>query len=164
MSSKFPVFFGIAIALVALALGFGYFASSDARLQLTGEILKIRTLELTPDSTLVMLDFRVRNESNVTFQLREAQIFWTPEKGEEAEALTVARPDLDRILQYSKLAGPKYNEVLVMKEKIGGKAMIDRMSAATVPVGEADFEKRKALKLRLTDLDGQSFELLMKKP
>jgi hypothetical protein len=158
MSAKFPIFFGVALVLLGLFLWFSYSSTSDARLQVSGEILKVRSLEMTPDSTLVILDFRMKNESDVKFVLKEATILWTNAEGKESEATTVARPDMDRILQYAQQAGPKYNEMFVMREQLTAKAMLDRMAAGSVQVSDARFGQRKGLKLRLTDLDGQSFE------
>jgi hypothetical protein len=159
MSAKFPVFFGGGVAILAIALWFGFFTTSDAKLALSGEILKVRSMELTPDSTLAILDFRMKNESSVTFVLKEATILWTDAEGKEREATTVSRPDMNRIMEYSKQAGPKYNEMFVVREKLTSKAMLDRMASGTVPVSDADFTKRKGLKLRLTDMDGVAFEL-----
>jgi hypothetical protein len=163
MNPRLLASIGVAMLLLGLVGWFGHSASSDKRLQLSGEILKVRSLSLTPESTLVMLDYRVKNESEVTFALKEDTILWTDANGKEHEGTHVTRPDLDRILQHLHAAGPKYNEMLVMREKITGKAMIDRMSAASIPVSEADFGNRKSVKLRLTDLDGQAFELLERK-
>jgi len=151
--------FGVAMALLGLAGWFSYAASSDKRLQVSGEVLKVRSLALTPESTLIILDYRLRNDSDVNFVLKEDTILWTDADGKEREATHVTRPDMDRILQYTQQAGPKYNEMFVVREKLTGKAMIDRMSAASIPVSEADFAKRKSVKLRLTDLDGLAFEL-----
>jgi hypothetical protein len=159
VSAKFPIFFGVAIGILVLGLTFGWFSTSDKRLEVTGEILKTRTIELTPETTLVMLDFRMRNESNVDFVLKEANLTWTSADGASHEMDTVARPDLDRILQYVKQAGPKFNEVFVMREKLGGKAMLDRMAAGVAKASEGDFLKHKSLTLTLTDLDGKTFEL-----
>lgn len=160
MTAKFPIFFGIAVLLLAFALWFGNFSTSDSRLQVTGEIMKVRSMELTPDSSLVILDFRMKNESNVNFVLKESLILWTDSEGKEREATHVAKPDLERILQYAQQAGPKYNEMFVVREKLTGKAMLDRMVSASVPVSDATFAKRQSVKLRLTDLDGQVFEFL----
>ncbi len=158
MSAKFPIFFAVAIALLGVGLWFGWFSTSDSRLLLTGEILKTRTLELTPETTLVMLDFRMKNESNIDFILKEATISWTSADGAEHEMDPVARPDLDRILQYAKQAGPKFNEMFVMREKLTGKVMLDRMAAGVAKASESDFDKRKSLTLRLLDLDGKTFD------
>ena len=95
----------------------------------------------------------------MNFVLKEDTILWTDANGKEHEATHVTRPDMDRILQYSQQAGPKYNEMFVVREKLTGKAMIDRMSAASIPVSDADFAKRKSIKLRIVDLDGLAFEL-----
>jgi hypothetical protein len=162
MSAKFPIFFAIAIAALALFGWFSYSSTSDSRLQVSGEILKVRSVELTPESTLVLLDFRIRNESDVNFLLKEDTILWTDAAGKEHEATHVTRPDLNRILQYSQQA-VKFNEMFVIRDKLGGKAMIDRMTAGSISVPDAEFAKRKSVRLKLTDLDGLTFELQERK-
>jgi hypothetical protein len=159
VSAKFPIFFGIAITMLALGMWFGWFSTADSRLLLTGEILKVRTMELTPETTLAILDFRMKYDSNILFALREASVVWTAADGSLKETDPVARPDLERIMQYAKQAGPKYNEMFVMGEKLTSKAMVDRMAAGVVKAPEADFLKRKSVTLRLTDMDGKTFEL-----
>ena len=163
MNLRLTAFFGVAMALLGLAAWFSYSATSDTRLQVSGEVLKVRSLALTPESTLIILDYRLKNDSDVTFVLKEDTILWTDADGKEHEATHVTRPDMDRILQYTQQAGPKYNEMFVVREKLTGKAMIDRMSAASIAVSEADFAKRKSIKLRLADVDGSTFELLERK-
>lgn len=163
MNLRLTAFFGVAMALLGLAAWFSYSATSDTRLQVSGEVLKVRSLALTPESTLIILDYRLKNDSDVTFVLKEDTILWTDVDGKEHEATHVTRPDMDRILQYTQQAGPKYNEMFVVREKLTGKAMIDRMSAASIAVSEADFAKRKSIKLRLADVDGSTFELLERK-
>jgi hypothetical protein len=163
MSPRLLALIGVAMAILGVAGWFSYTATSDMRLQLTGEVLKVRSLALTPESTLILLDYRVKNDSDVTFILKEDTIFWTGEDGKEREATHVTRPDVDRILQHLHEAGPKYNEMLVMREKVTGKAMLDRMSAGVIQVPDAEFSKRKSVKLRLIDLDGQTFEFLERK-
>ncbi|BDC49174.1 hypothetical protein F183_A14900 [Bryobacterales bacterium F-183] len=157
MSKTFPIFFGIAIALLALGAWLGWFGTSDSRLTMTGEVLKVRTQEMTPETTLVIADFRMKNESNIGFNLREAVLIWTDAQGKDHECDHVAGSDLQRILTQLPQIGPAFNKPFVIGDKVESKAMMDRMTAGVAQASEADFEKRKSIRLRLTDIDHKSF-------
>jgi hypothetical protein len=86
------------------------------------------------------------------------QIFVTGPDGNEIEGITVSRPDMNRIFDYYKLLGPKYNEVLIIRDKVGPGEQMDRMVAAGIPLPESDIENRKSLKLRLKDVDGPTYD------
>jgi hypothetical protein len=163
MNKQFLIFLGAGFALAAGAVYFFYSSTSDSRLAVNGEILKVRTVELSPRNTFVMTDFRIRNSSNITFGLRDAVIFVRFADGEEKEGRTVSRPDIENIFKFTPLAGPQYNQVLAMSDRVPGTVSIDRMVGATFSNDEKDFETRKAVRLHLTDLDGKEFDLLEKK-
>jgi len=66
---------------------------------------------------------------------------------------------VNRVFDYYKILGPKYNETLIMRDKVGPGALMDRTVAATFPLTEDEIEKRKKMTLHLDDVDGPSFEL-----
>jgi hypothetical protein len=163
LSKQFLIFLGVGLVLVSAALVFYQLGTSDSRLAVNGEILKVRSVELSPRNVFVMTDFRIRNTSNVIFGLRDAIIFVKLASGEEKEGRTVSRPDVENIFKFTPLAGPQYNQVLAMSDRVPGKVSIDRMVGATFANDEAEIEARKSVRLHLIDLDGKEFDLLEKK-
>lgn len=157
MSKTFPIFFGVAIAILALGAWLGWFGTSDSRLTMTGEVLKLRSVEMTPETTLVIADFRMKNESNISFNLREAVLLWTDAEGKEHECDHVAGSDLQRILTHMPQVGPAFNKPFVIGDTVGPKAMMDRMTSGVAQASDEAFAKRKAVRLRITDIDHKSF-------
>lgn len=163
MNKQFLIFLGIGLAVVSALLTLVWTGTKGAHLDLQGEVLKVRSMASDETHSVVLLDFRVTNPSEVQFVTRTAELTLTKADGTAVEGDVVARSDVDRLLQYNKLLGPKYNQTLIMKDPISGKQTVDRMVAFTVPVPEADVESRKSCKLRLIDLDGAVFEVAEKR-
>lgn len=157
MSKTFPIFFGVAVAILALGAWLGWFGTSDSRLTMTGEILKVRSVEMTPETTLVIADFRMKNESNIVFNLRDAVLLWTDAQGKEHECDHVAGSDLQRILPHMPQVGPAFNKPFVIGDKVEAKAMMDRMTSGVAQASEAEFAKRQNVRLRITDIDHKTF-------
>ncbi len=160
MTRKFLVFLGIGLAVIAVALALGFYGTQGAHLQLQGKILKVRTLASDDKNSIVVVDFRVTNEATKqTFVVKDATVSLVGADGKTVEGDTVARTDVNRVFDYYKMLGPKYNETLIMRDKVAGGQTMDRMVAATVPLAETEVEKRKSIKLTLHDVDGPVFEL-----
>ena len=162
-NKQFLIVLGIAVLLVAGAWYFFYAGTKDLALAVNGEILKMRTVELSPHNVCLLADFRIRNTSSVLFMLKDAAIFVTLADGKELEGHTLARAEAEDVFKYFPLAGPKYNQVLVMRDKIPGKVSIDRMAGATFAAEEKDLAERKSTRLHLTDMEGKEFDLLERK-
>lgn len=157
MSKQFLVFLAIGLVVVAAVIGFTLVGTRGAHLTLEGKILKVRILETSDKDSIVVVDFRVTNKSKVQFMVREGTIRVTGPDGKEVEGETIARSDMNRVFDYYKLLGPKFNEVLIMRDRIGGGERIDRMLAARLTIPAADAEQRKNLTMTLIDIDGPTF-------
>jgi hypothetical protein len=163
MGKQFPIFLGVGILIVGLGWYLFYAGTKDLALAVNGEVLKTRIAELSPSNTFVMTDFRIRNTSGVDFMLKDAQMFITLASGREVEGNTVSRSDIDNILGAVRILGPKYNEVLIIRDRVKAHVSIDRMVAATFNRDEAEIAGRKALRLHLNEIDGKEFDLMEKK-
>lgn len=163
LNRNFIAFLAIGLVVVGGMIWFGLFASRKAHVNLEGKVLKVRTVATDEKNTIVVVDFRVNNDSNIPFVAQEAFIFVAGPDGKDVEGVTVARSDMNRIFDYYKLLGPKYNEVLIIRDRVGPGQQMDRMVAAAVPLPEQDIENRKALKLRLQDVDGPTYDLVEEK-
>lgn len=159
ITKKFLAFLAVGLLIVAAMIWGGLFATRKSHVNLEGKVLKVRTVATDEKNSIVVVDFRVTNDSNVPFIAQDAFIFVTGADGNEVEGVTVSRRDMDRIFDYYKLLGPKFNEVLIIQDKIGPGQQMDRMVAAGIPLPESDVENRKGLKLRLKDIDGPTYDL-----
>ena len=155
MRREFLVFLGIGLAIVAVLLAVTFVGTRGSHLSLEGKILKVRTMPTDERNCIVVIDFRATNTASRTpFVVKDAEVSVTTADGKQVQAMTIARRDIDRIFQAYKLIGPKYNQTLIMRDKIAGGETIDRMIAAAVPLPESDVQKRKDLSVTFIELDG----------
>jgi hypothetical protein len=159
LTKTFLIAFGIGLAIVAVIVGGTLMKSKAAHLDLEGKVLKVRTLASDDANSIVVADFRAKNTAGIPFMSREAKIIVTKADGSEIEGDTIARTDLDRVFDYYKVLGPKYNPVFIQRDRIQGGQTMDRMVAASVALPESDVAARKNVTVRLFDVDGQTFDI-----
>jgi len=159
VSKQFWILLGVGLAVVAAGLGILLVGTKGNHLELDGEILHTRVMELNPNASLVIVDFRVRNPSDVPFVVKSVTLELTPASGQEVDGRTISKPDLENVFQYEKLIGPKFNDALSIEDRIGPHQTTDRMAGARFEMGESAIDARKALKLRIEDLDGTVSEI-----
>jgi hypothetical protein len=159
MSKNFWIFLAAGLAIVGVGLGFVFLGTEKNHLELNGQILKVRVLSLGPQASYVVADFRVKNPSGVDFVVKDVQMTLDPASGDPAQGTMTSKADIDTIFQYQKLIGPKYNGVLSLKDTVKAGKTTDFMVAARFELSEQAVESRKALHLRLEDLDGPVAEL-----
>jgi hypothetical protein len=159
LTRTFLVAFGIGLAVVAILIVGALVTTKSGHLSVQGKVMKVRPLSTDPQNTLVVVDFRAHNEAQIPFMSREAKVTVTKADGSEVEGDTIAQSDMDRVFDYYKILGPKYNPVLIQRDRIKGGETMDRMVAASVALPEADIGKRKNLTVRLYDVDGQTFDI-----
>lgn len=157
MKPQFLLFLAIGILVAGAAAFFTLEVNKGSHLTLEGKILKIRTLPTDDKSCIVVVDFRVRNAAKLPFVVREGTISITTADGKEVEGETIARSDMNRVFDYYKILGPKFNEVLIVRDRINGGDGIDRMLAARFTIAAADADQRKSIRLTLLDVDGPKF-------
>lgn len=147
----------LVIGLVVVCAGIGGFLylNNGAHLQLDGEILKVRVLALNSNASLVVADFRVTNPSDVPFVVRTVRMFV-----DDTEGSSVSKADVDNVFKYEKLIGPKYNDVLTIRDRISPHKMVDRMVGARFEMRESGIKK---VHLRIEEVDGTVAEIAEKK-
>ncbi|MGJ5816894.1 hypothetical protein [Paludibaculum fermentans] len=142
----------LVFAGVAVLLNHG----SQARLE--GSILKVRIVPTDDNACLAVVDFRVKNPSSTMFQVKQLRIVATLADGSEVEGQTVPQVDLDRVLEYHKVAGTRYTPVLKERDRVNGGVEEDRTAAAGFTLSEKVFQARKGLTLKIQDADGMASE------
>ena len=162
MTRQFAVFLGIGLLVVGIILFLTVYGTKGAHLTLEGKILKVRALATDEKNSILVVDFRVGNDTKTRFVVRDGSIKITTADGKQVEGETIARSDMNRVFDYYKLLGPKYNEILIQRDKIDGGQSIDRMLAARFEIPAADLEQRKSVALTLNDVDGPSFIFVAK--
>jgi hypothetical protein len=107
----------------------------------------------------VVVDFRAVNPSDVPFVGNSVTIRLEPATGDAIEGAPISKFDVDNIFRYEKLLGPKYNDVYSLQDRIAPRQTVDRMAAARFELREPAINSRKALRIRLEDVDGAVADL-----
>jgi hypothetical protein len=155
MDKRFLIFLVAGLGVVGVLLGIFLTATAGAHLRLEGKILKVRVLALPGNAaSLVVVDFRATNPSDVLFVGSSVTLRLNPASGEAIDGLPISKPDVENVFRYEKLLGPQFNPVYSLQDRIPAHQRVDRMTAARFDVPEADINNRKNLRVRLEDVDG----------
>lgn len=158
MQKNFLMAFGIGLAIIALGVGGIFLMQRGDRMQLPGKILKVRTAPLDEDSSIVVIDFRISNPSNILFEVRTVTVEMDDNQGKSYLGQPVSEMDAKRLFEGVPVLGQKFNPTLVMRERLGSHGSADRMIAARFQAPVALLDGRKRFIVRIEEVDGKSFE------
>ena len=150
---------GIGLLVIGAMVGGGLFASRGAHLELQGSLRKTRVAALSPTRTVVVLDFRASNPADYPFVVKTIEVEVTLADGRKVIGQFVPEVDAKSLFPALPALGDKLAVSIGTGEKIGKKQTVERMTAASFNLPEADFEARKGVLLRLRDVDGPVSEL-----
>src|SRR5579864_2507883 len=111
---KFTGPFGIGLAVIAIAVAVMFYIQRGAHVELKGSVLKVRTAALDETSSMVVIDFRFVNPSDVPFVVRTVDVTMEGKNGDSTPGLPISEVDAKRIFQYYPLLGQKFNDSLLM--------------------------------------------------
>ncbi|MCX6630608.1 MAG: hypothetical protein NTW28_23580 [Candidatus Solibacter sp.] len=158
MRSSFTAAFGIGLAIIALAVGGIFLMQRGDRIELPGKILKVRTAPLDEESSIVVIDFRITNPSNVQFEVRTVTVEMDDNQGKSYLGQSVSEVDAKRLFEAVPVLGPKFNTTLLMRERLGSHGSADRMIAARFQAPLVLLDGRKRFMVRIEEVDGKVFE------
>jgi hypothetical protein len=159
MRSNFAVALAIGIAVLAVAVTGVLFMQRGSRMELPGKMLKVRTAPLDENSSVTVIDFRVTNPSDVLFMVRSVSVEMEDNQGKNYLGTVAAEMDLKALFEGVPLLGQKFNDNLVMRDRIPPHTSTDRMVAARFQAAEAMLQARKRFIVRIEEMDRTSFEL-----
>lgn len=155
----FPI---LGLAVAAAILGMFLFANRGSHIEIKGEILKVRTHSAEESACVAILDFRFVNPARYPFQVRSIDVTAELADGKKAEGMVIADSDAKRYLQNYPAMGQKYNDSLVIRERIAPKQSLDKMVMARFEVPESALQARRGLRIRVEEVDGAVSELVEK--
>jgi hypothetical protein len=162
INKQLATMFGIGILVVLFGIGVVLFVSRGAHIELKGSILKVRTQALDEANSVAVVDFRFANPSDYPFVVRSVTVSLKDAAGKAYEGAEVSDVDAKRLFQYYPLLGQKFNDSLLMRDKIKPRHTEDRMIAVRFEVPVQQLDARKQLSVRIEDVDGPVSELLEK--
>lgn len=151
---RFAGIVGVTLVVVSAVVFLIYSENQASLVNLEGEILKVRTYKLNPNSTIVITDFRVHNPDQVPFVVSTVQMDLETEDGMLVEGRMLNGHDINSMFGYEKLSGSKYNEPLLMQDEVPAGETLDRMAAARVDVPEPQVGLRRNVFLKIQEVDG----------
>jgi hypothetical protein len=159
---KFMGPLGIGLVVIAIGLAAMFYLQRGAHVELRGSVLKVRTASLDENSSVAVIDFRFVNPADVPFVVRKVDVTMVNKDGSTTEGLPVSEVDAKSLFQYYPLLGQKFNDSLLMRDKIPGRKAEDRMIAARFDLPAEKLEERKTFRIRIEDVDGPASELVEK--
>jgi hypothetical protein len=163
VSKQFWISLLIGLAVVGAGIGMVLIGTKGNHLELTGSILKVRVLPLSQVASLVIVDFRVTDPSDVPFVMKGASLTLDPASGETLDGMTVSKSDIENVFKYNPILGPKFNDVLGIRDRIAPHQRLDRMMGARFEIPESQAEDRKAVHLHIEEIDGVTADFTEKK-
>jgi hypothetical protein len=159
VTKRFFILFGVGILLVAGAVFSILYSNKGSHLVLKEKILKIRTGALSDQDSILVLDLRLENTSDVPFVVRQVEVSIDKADGSTAQASIISKMDVHQVFQFNRFLGDQFNDTLSMKDKVAPHATVDRMVAARFDVPIKDLDGAKLMHLSIQDLDGPYFEI-----
>lgn len=150
----------IALGIASAIVGGILYSTRHNRIQVTGEILKVRSHQIDPGRTVVVVDFRVANPSTQEFMVREVEVFLDTKDGKSIKGDVFSEIDAQRLFDYYKVLGTKHNTTLMRRAKVNPGQTADRMIALRFDTSDAGVQERKALRMVIHDMDGPSSEVI----
>ncbi len=157
------MFLLVGLAVVGVGIAFMWIGTKGNHLELDGTILKVRLLPLSDVASLAVVDFRVTDPTDIPFVMKSASLTLETATGEMLDGMTVSKSDIENVFKYNPILGPKFNDVLGIKDRIEPHQRLDRMVGARFEIPEAQAEDRKAIHLHVEEMDGVTADLVEKK-
>jgi hypothetical protein len=153
----------IGLAVVAAVVSGILATTRKNRVELTGEILKVRSHQVDAEHTLTLIDFRVHNPSTQQFVVREIEVHVQDAEGKTATGELFSEADLNTAVSYYKTLGQRYNPGLKRRDKLNSGTTSDRSVGVSLPLTDERLQGRKSLRLVVHDVDGPTVEIVEKR-
>jgi hypothetical protein len=159
MSKAFVITFAAAIVLIAGLIWFGFEKTEGNHLAPVGSIGKVRTVKATDDVTFMVIDFKVKNDSDRDMIVHSVETAIDTADGNTVMGSGVAGVDIESAFRSYPLLGDQYNPILKERDTIPAHQQVDRMVGVRFDTPVEKVETRKRVVLRLEDVTGPVVEL-----
>jgi len=127
MSRQFLITLGAAVVLIGVAVYSTVSINQGHLLTLAGSIDDVRVVALSPEATLVVVDFTATNPSEVGFEMKELSL--ERMDGDKAvPGALLSKAESARYFEYAKMPHP--NESLGIGDRIKGGETVKRVMVA----------------------------------
>lgn len=137
----------------------GFSRTAGNHLVPTGSIGKVRTIQASDDLTYMVVDFKVKNDSDRDMIVRGVESVIDTADGGKLAGSPVAAADVAAAFRSYPLLGEQYNPVLKERDTIPAHRSLDRMVGMRIDAPFDEVEHRKRVTLRVEDITGPVLEL-----
>ena len=162
MSKAFGIAFAAAIVVIALLVWRGFVSTKGNHLDPVGKIGKVRAQKVDDNEVVVVLDFYLRNDSDVAMVVRSIEGSIDAADGSVINGNMVSVADLANVFRNYPNLGERYNPPLKARDQLKAHDSIDRMVALRFDVPEEAVLNRKDIALHIEDITGPVAELKAK--
>jgi hypothetical protein len=159
VSKPFVITFGAAVVVIAALIWLGFARTEGNHLVPTGSIGKVRTAQSSDETTFMVIDFKIKNDSDVAMVVHSIEASIDLPDGSTAPGSAAASGDLPMAFRNYTLLGEQYNPVLKDRDTIPAHQEVDRMVGVSFDLPFDRVEKRKDVKLRIEDVTGPAVEM-----
>ncbi len=149
----------IGLAIVAVGIAFVLYLTRGAHMRLEGTVQLVRVQAIDDRSCVVVADFRFVNPADYPFVVRDAELLLEDADGKILKGMAIGETDAQRLFQYYPLLGQKYNESLILRDRIEPGQKLDRMIATRFEFPAATAELRRRVIIRVEEVDGAIAEI-----
>lgn len=154
MSKPFYIGFAVMAVVIAAGIWTGFVKTKGNHLAPTGSIGKVRTLKISDDLTFMVLDFNIKNDSDVDMVVRTVECTVDAADGSTITGNAIAASDAVDAFRNYPLLGELYNAPLKERDKVPAHQAVDRMVGIRLDATDEKVEARKRVTLRIEDITG----------
>jgi hypothetical protein len=159
VSKAFGITFAVAVAVIGGLIWFGFVNTKGNHLAPTGSIGKVRTAKAADEVTFMVIDFKVKNDSDRDMIVRNIETSVDSSDGSSIMGGGVAAADIKRAFAAYPALGEQYNPILKERDSVPAHQQIDRMVGVRFDVPAEKIDARKRVVVRLEDITGATVEL-----
>jgi hypothetical protein len=159
MSKPFAIAFAAAAVVIVALIWFGFKNTAGNHLVPTGSIAKVRTIKATDDVTFMVIDFKVKNDSDRDMVVHSVETAIDTNDGNTLTGGSVAVSDISNAFKSYPLLGEQYNKVLRERDVVPAHQSLDRMVGIRFDTPFERVEARRKVILRVEDVTGPVLEL-----
>ena len=159
MSKAFGIAFGAAILVIAVLIWTGFEKTKGNHLLPAGSIGKVRTAQVDDNTTFMVVDFNVRNDSDRPMVVRNIGAVFELRDGSFVEGSTIAARDVAAAFHAYPLLGEQFNPVLKERDTIEPHQSVDRMVGLRFDAPGDAVDNRKRVVLKIEDITGPVLEM-----
>lgn len=158
MTKGLAVTFAVGLLVIGAVVWGVLYSKQGAHLVPQASILKIRTIKVEDLHSLAVIDFRLTNNADYAMTIRRADMTIETKDGRTIEGSAVSAEDANKVFTYYPLLGERFNDPLMIRDKVPPHQTVDRMMVFQIELPFADVETRKKVSMRIEDATGPVVE------